>query len=98
MAKKKSTKVKKGDIYRYETGKYVREKLAEKPKDAIGYRVVPVKGKPGRKVLIAIRRKKGPRGGRTKAVALLRSIKTAKGKALAKRAKVKRQVRRRRRR
>jgi len=84
-----SSRVRVGELYRYKTGKYVREKLAEKPKDAIGYRVIPVPGKPGRKILIAIRRKKGPRGGRTKAVALLRSIKTAKGRALAKKAKVK---------
>lgn len=75
-------------IYKYRTGKYVREKLGEEPADTVGYRVVPVPGKPGRKVLVALRRKKGPRGGRTKAVALLRSTKTAKGRQLAKRAKV----------
>jgi hypothetical protein len=86
-----------GTIYRYRTGKYVREKLGEKPKDTMGYRVVPVPGKPGRKVLVAIRRKKGPRGGRTKAVALLRHIRTAKGRQLARRAKIKRAQRRRRR-
>jgi hypothetical protein len=86
-----------GTIYRYRTGKYVREKLGDKPKDTIGYRVVPVPGKPGRKVLVAIRRKKGPRGGRTKAVALLRHIRTAKGRQLARRAKIKRAQRRRRR-
>lgn len=77
-------------IYKYKTGKYVREKLGNKPREAVGYRVVPVKGKSGRKVLVAITRKKGERGGRTKAVALLRSVKTAKGKRLAKRAKIKR--------
>jgi hypothetical protein len=86
-----------GTIYRYRTGKYVREKLGDKPKDTIGYRVVPVPGKPGRRVLVAIRRKKGPRGGRTKAVALLRHIRTAKGRQLARRAKIKRAQRRRRR-
>jgi hypothetical protein len=86
-----------GTIYRYRTGKYVREKLGDKPKDAIGYRVVPVPGKPGRKVLVAIRRKKGSRGGRTKAVALLRHIRTAQGRQLARRAKIKQAQRRRRR-
>ena len=45
-------------------------------------------------VLVCITRKKGPRGGRTKAISLLRSLKTAKGKRLAKRAKVKRMKRR----
>lgn len=79
---------KKPKIYKYRTGKYVRERLGEPPKDTIGYRVVPVPGKPGRKVLVAIRRKRGPRGGRTKAVALLRSLRTAKGRQLAKRAKI----------
>jgi hypothetical protein len=58
-------------FYYYRTGKYLREKLAEKPKDVIGYRVKEVK--PGVKVLLAIRRKRGKRGGRTKAVALLRT-------------------------
>jgi hypothetical protein len=67
-------KARTGTIYKYRTGKYVREKLGDKPPDAVGYRVVPVPGKPGRKVLVAIRRKKGPRGGRTKAVALLRHM------------------------
>ena len=80
--------VKKGTIYRYKTGKYVREKLGSK-RGCIAYRVIPVPGKPGRKVLVCITRKKGPRGGRTKAVSLLRSLKTAKGRRLAKRAKVK---------
>lgn len=76
-------------IYRYATGKYVREKLAPKPRNARGYRIVPVPGKPGRKLLVAILPKKGPRGGRTRAVALLRSLRTAKGRRLARRAQVK---------
>ena len=80
--------VKKGTIYRYKTGKYVREKLGSK-RGCIAYRVIPVPGKPGRKVLVCITRKKGPRGGRTKAISLLRSLKTVKGRRLAKRAKVK---------
>jgi hypothetical protein len=91
-------KARTGTIYKYRTGKYVREKLGDKPPDAVGYRVVPVPGKPGRKVLVAIRRKKGPRGGRTKAVALLRHVSTSKGRQLARRAKVKRAKRSRRRR
>jgi len=80
--------VKKGTIYRYKTGKYVREKLGSK-RGCIAYRVIPVPNKPGRKILVCITRKKGPRGGRTKAISLLRSLKTAKGRRLAKRAKVK---------
>lgn len=96
-ARRSRGKIRVGEYYRYRTGRYVRQKLGEKPKDAVGYRVVPVKGRPGRKVLIAIRRSKGPRGGRTKAVALLRSIHTAKGRTLARRAKVKRMTRRARR-
>lgn len=75
-----------GTIYKYKTGKYVREKVGHEPSDTVGYRVVPVPGKPGRKILLALRRKKGPRGGRTKAVAILRHKSTAKGRALAKRA------------
>jgi len=86
-------RIRKGEIYKYATGEYVREKLGDKPPDTKGFRVVPVPGKPGRKVLVAIRSKKGPRGGRTKAIALLRHKRTAKGARLAKRAKVKRQRR-----
>ena len=89
--------VKRGTIYRYKTGRYVREKLGSK-KGCIAYRVVPVSGKPGRKVLICITRKRGPRGGRTKAISLLRSLKTKKGKKLAKIAKIKKEKRRRRKR
>jgi len=81
-------RIKKGEIYRYKTGKYVREKLGDKS-GCTGYRVVPVPNKPGRKVLVCITKKKGPRGGRTKAISLLRSVKTEKGARLAKVAKVK---------
>ena len=63
-----------GKFYMYPTGRYVREKLASR-RGCKDYRYVPVKGKPSRKVLICIRDKKGPRGGRTKAVALLRDVK-----------------------
>lgn len=79
---------KKGTIYKYKTGKYVREKLGSK-KGCKEYRMVNVPGKPGRKVLICITGKKGPRGGRTKAISLLRSEKTKKGKQLAKKAIIK---------
>jgi len=57
-------------LYYYKTGEYVREKLAKKPADTVGYRIKEVK--PGVKVLLAIRRRRGKRGGRTVAVALLR--------------------------
>jgi hypothetical protein len=75
--------------YRYESGKYVREKLASKG-GCEGYRYVDVPGKPGRKLLICIKKKAGPRGGKTKTVALLRSLRTKKGQRLAKIAKKKR--------
>ncbi len=87
--------MKKGTIYRYKTGKYVREKLGSK-KGCKAYRVIPVKGKPGRKVLVCIKSKAGPRGGRTKAIALLRSLKTKKGKRLAKKAIIKTEKRKKR--
>ena len=80
--------LKKGAIYKYKTGKYVREKLGSK-RGCVAYRVVPVPNKPGRKVLVCITKKKGPRGGRTKAISLLRSLKIKKGQRLAKVAKVK---------
>jgi len=57
-----------------------------------------VKGKVGRKVLICITKKKGKRGGRTKAIALLRDIKkVAKARKLLRVAKVKKMRRKRRR-
>lgn len=52
-------------FYKYKGGEYIREKLGEKPRNAVGYRLVNVK--PGRKVLVALLP-----GGGTKAVALLR--------------------------
>ena len=71
MARKK---VKLGkDFYMYPGGRYVREKLAPR-RGCRSYRVKEVK--PGRKVLLCVRSKKGPRGGRTKAVAMLRSLNT----------------------
>ena len=80
--------LKKGTIYRYETGQYVRDKLASK-RGCKEFRYIDVPGKPGRKLLICIKSKSGPRGGRTKAIALLRSLRTKKGKRLLKKAKVK---------
>lgn len=74
-------RIKKGTTYKYPTGEYVREKIGDKPADAIGYRVVPVPGRPGRKILIALTRKRGPRGGRSKAVAILRRVGTTKKRA-----------------
>jgi len=79
--------IKKGDIYMYKTGKYVREKLNDK-KGCVDYRIKEL-NKPGRKLLICITEKEGKRGGHTKAIALLRSIHTEKGKRLMKIAKIK---------
>lgn len=79
MAKRRKRKKVKlgGDFYMYPTGRYVREKLGS-DKGCKDYRTVPVKGKPSRKVLVCIRKKKGPRGGKTKAVSLLRDINKVK--------------------
>ncbi len=92
MAKRKII----GTIYKYKTGKYVREKLATKHGCTNQYRVIPVPNKPGRKILICITKKEGPRGGRTKAIALLRHISTKKGRRLLKKAKIKRMKRKKR--
>jgi len=70
MARKKVKLGKK--FYMYPGGQYVRERISE-PRGCKSYRVKEVK--PGRKVLLCIKGKKGPRGGRTKAVSLLRSLK-----------------------
>jgi len=80
-------RIKKGEVYRYKTGKYVREEINDM-RGCKDYRYVKI-NKPGRKLLVCITNKKGPRGGRTKAIALLRSLDTAKGRTLAKQAKVK---------
>ena len=66
--------------YRYKTGRYLREKLATKHGCTNEYRVVPVPKKEGRKVLVCITKKKGPRGGRTKAKRLLKKAKVKKMK------------------
>ena len=82
------------DFYMYPTGKYVRQKLSSR-RGCKDYRYKEVK--PGRKVLICIKGKKGPRGGRTKAVSLLRSLRTKPKDKKARKAiaKARRVVRRR---
>ncbi|WP_340691090.1 hypothetical protein [Hydrogenobacter thermophilus] len=71
-------------LYRYKTGKYVRQKLASK-KGCVDYKIIRVKKRPGRKLLICI-----TKSGKTKAVALLRALWTTKGRRQKYRAKVKR--------
>lgn len=73
--------------YKYKTGRYLREKLNDVDKsNCVGYRVIPVKNKTGRKLLLCIRKDKGKRGGKTIAIALLRDIKkTRKAKEIMKR-------------
>jgi hypothetical protein len=65
-------KSKEGCFYKYKEGEYVREVLNPDDSDCKKYRYVPVKHKPGRLLLVCVTDKKGPRGGRTKALALLR--------------------------
>ena len=55
----------------YGSGQYVREKLAT-DEGCVSYRVKEIK--PGVKLLVCLTRKKGRKGGRTKAVSLLRSV------------------------
>ena len=57
-------------LYAYPYGEYVRQKLGTKH-GCVKYRYIRLK-KPGRLLLICIRNKEGKRGGRTKAIALLR--------------------------
>ena len=73
--------------YRYETGKYVREKLGDR-RGCEAYRVKTIK--PGRKLLLCIESTEGERGGRTKSIALLRTKNTPKGRAYWDDAKIKR--------
>jgi len=68
---------KKGDVYYYPHGEYVRELLIDPEEEEKyckdgEYRIKNIK--PGRKLLLCITKEKGPRGGRTKAVALLRHV------------------------
>ena len=64
---------KEGKFYGYlKTGKYVREELATRHGCSDKYRVKEVK--PGVKILLCIREGKGKRGGRTKALAILRDV------------------------
>lgn len=68
--KKKYRKIKLGeDLYAYKSGEYVREKLDDK-RGCVDYRYKKIK--PGRLLLLCIRDKEGKRGGKTKAIALLR--------------------------
>ena len=64
--------------YRYETGKYLREKLGDK-RGCEAYRTKTIKS--GRKLLLCIKSSEGERGGRTKGIALLRTKSTPKGRA-----------------
>ena len=57
-------------IYTYKTGKTIREKLTTKRGCNGEYRVKEVKK--GVKILLCIRKKPGKRGGKTKALAILR--------------------------
>ena len=76
MAKKRFKKIKltkDGRFYGYlRTGKYVREELSTKRGCSGEYRVKEVK--PGVKILLCIRNKEGKRGGKTKALAILRDV------------------------
>ena len=77
MAKKKKRKLKKikfdDEFYGYlKTGGYLRQELGTKY-GCVEYRIKEIK--PGVKILICIKKKKGKRGGRTKALALLRHYK-----------------------
>jgi len=86
-------KKKVGDVYMHPTGRYVRQKLGS-DRGCKKYRTVPVKGKPGRKVLVCVTGKKGPKGGRTKAVALMRDTsKVPKARKMAKKLKKRRKKR-----
>ena len=63
---------KSGEFYGYlTTGRYVRQKLNTK-RGCIDYRIKEIK--PGVKLLICIKKKKGKMGGRTKALAILRDV------------------------
>lgn len=75
-----------GEYYRYESGRYLREKLGSK-RGCESYRTKTVK--PGRKLLLCIQEGEGPRGGRTKAIALLRTKQTPKGAAHWRNARIK---------
>ena len=64
---------KSGKFYGYlKTGKYVREELNDKRRCSGEYRIKEVK--PGVKILLCITKKEGKRGGKTKALAILRDV------------------------
>ena len=80
----------KGEIYFHRKGEYVRESLgSEKGCKKGEYRIKDLGN--GRKLLLCIRKKKGPEGGKTKAVALLRDkdidLRTVENKKVRKAAK-----------
>lgn len=70
MINEKKIKLAKG-VYAYTGGEYVRWKLNTKHGCTDNYRFKRIKD--GRLLLICIKSKPGKRGGRTKAIALLRS-------------------------
>ncbi len=81
---------KKGEVYYYPKGEYVREALgSERGCKKGAYRIKDLGN--GRKLLLCIRKKKGPEGGKTKAVALLRDkdidLRTVENKKVRKAAK-----------
>jgi len=62
-----------GKFYGYlKTGRYVREELNKRYGCSGRYRVKEIK--PGVKILLCIRKGKGKRGGKTKALAILRDV------------------------
>ena len=62
----------KGEFYIYKkSGQYVRQKLASR-RGCVKYRYKEIK--PGVLLLICVTKKKGKKGGKTKAVALLRHV------------------------
>ena len=64
---------KSGKFYGYlKTGQYVREELSTRKGCSSEYRIKEVK--PGVKILLCIRKGKGKRGGKTKALAILRDV------------------------
>ncbi|MCX7911224.1 MAG: hypothetical protein N2505_06590 [Endomicrobia bacterium] len=87
MKKEKEKKEKQPIFYRYKTGEYIREKLGTRH-GCIDYRYKKLK-KAGRLLLICIRKKEGKRGGKTKAIALLRDINLRKTKNIINKYKVK---------
>lgn len=88
-------KRKSGKIYYYTHGEYVREKLNTRYGCSNKYRIKDLGN--GRKLLLCITKKKGPKGGKTKAIALLRhkdvDLRTVGKKAVRKAIKLLRKLR-----